>query len=301
MKPIIIVGPTSSGKTALALWLAEQYSHVDILVIDSKQVYRHQDIVTGKDLPEKTSARIFGIDLANPDEEWSVAQSTAYAESIVREAREKDRTLIVVGGTPQYVLSVFEQPTSFVIQPDLKLRERLEKLDLAQLQDRLRTVDYARYQGMNHSDQSNPRRLIRAIEVRASEFTGELAKPLLLISECIWIGLTPPKTTLESRIHARVLARIEQGAIKEYQFLSETYPMWTKEARSAIGYKEIQAFDNGELTQDQLVDLWTVHEVQYAKRQMTWWKREHQIVWFDALEENLNSHVLQHVKNCYNR
>jgi len=68
MKPLVIVGPTSSGKTALALWIADRFSNVDILVIDSKQVYKHQDIVTGKDLPEKTNARIFGVDLVDPDD-----------------------------------------------------------------------------------------------------------------------------------------------------------------------------------------------------------------------------------------
>ncbi len=300
MKPLIIVGPTASGKTALALWLAEHFSRVDILVIDSKQVYRHQDIVTGKDLPSKTSARIFGVDLISPDEDWSVAQGITYAESIITKAKDSNRFLIIVGGTPQYLLSVFEQTPTFVIQPDEKLRATLEGQTLTQLQERLQTVDYKRYEQMNNSDKNNPRRLIRAIEVKASEFAGEMTKQLLLISDCNWIGLSPVKETLESKIHSRVLKRIEQGAIEEYTSLENKYPNWTKEAKAAIGYKEIGQFLSGELSKEQLISLWTLHEVQYAKRQMTWWKRERQIVWFDGEDADLKSHVLEHVKDCYN-
>lgn len=301
MKPLVIVGPTSSGKTALALWIAEQFPNAVILAIDSKQIYKHQDIVTGKDKPQESNVKIYGIDIINPDEEWSVAQNTAYVESTVKEAKEKNKFLIIVGGTPQYVLSLFEPQTSYVIEPDDKLRTTLEKLSLAELQSRLQSVDTVRYRGMNNSDQNNPRRLIRAIEVAVSKHRDEPLKPALLICECVWIGLSVSKENLESRIHTRVVRRIEEGAIEEYRYLFETFPKWTKEAKSAIGYKEIGLYENGELTKEELIKLWTLHEVQYAKRQMTWWKREHQIAWFDSLENDLKSHVLQHVKDCYNR
>jgi len=153
---------------------------------------------------------------------------------------------------------------------------------------------------MNHSDKNNPRRLIRAIEIRASEFTGKVAEPLLLISECNWIGLAPEKETLSARIHDRVFRRLEAGAITEYESLKEKYPSWTKEAKAAIGYSEIEQFLRDELTQEQLIELWTLHEVQYAKRQMTWWKREQQINWFPAHAKNLKELVSTTLKSCYN-
>ncbi len=312
MKPLVIVGPTSSGKTSLSFWIATQAppelvsQGVDILVLDSKQVYKHQNVVTGKDLPsaselKKMHVRIFGVDIVNPDEEWSVAQSISYAEFVIRQAREENRFLIIVGGTPQYLLSVFEKKTSFFVQPNVVLRAKLESQSVEVLQAQLRELDRRKLESFNHSDRHNPRRLIRAIEVATSTVEQEEDdEPLLLISECCWIGLATDKKTLESKIRDRVLYRLQSGAKAEYKKISQTFPHWTKEARAAIGYAEISQFVSGEITEDQLIAVWTLHEIQYAKRQMTWWKREQQITWFEAASETLKEQVLSQLKNCYN-
>lgn len=328
MKPLMIVGPTASGKTSLSYWIADQFENVDILVVDSKQVFRGQDIVTGKDLPknfklqtthsvagipyysdEKT--RLFGIDLVDPNEQWSVAQFLSYAQAVYEQARLEDRFLIIVGGTPLYTLSLFQSPQTAVVTPNQDLREELALLSVEGLQSRLQKISKKRFERMNPSDQRNPRRLVRAIEVEISKRLrgGWLPShqaaslPLLSIlntSDVCWVGVQVSKEETEARITARVQERIEEGAIEEFNQLSMTYSDWSKEAKSALGYAEIDAFLTQGQTIEELTKLWTLHEVQYAKRQMTWWKREKQIQWFDPRATNYKEQVLEFVKSCYN-
>lgn len=306
MQPLLIVGPTASGKTSLSLWIASHLpksirgAGVDILVLDSKQVYIGEDIVTGKDLPEHSPARILGVNLVNPDEEWSVAQSLAYARHVIEEAKKKGRFLMIVGGTPQYILSLFEPADSFFVHPNPKVRAALEKLSVKELQAKLAVVDPTRLSGMNQSDIQNPRRLIRAIEVASATEKSAAEEPLLLISQCVWIGLEVQKDVLAARIHARVNERLAQGALDEYSRLKNEYPAWTKEARAAIGYAELAAYQAGTLDSEGLQAQWALHEIQYAKRQMTWWKREKQIRWFDAADPELQTAVFAVLKDCYN-
>ncbi len=298
--PLVILGPTSSGKTALSFFLAKELPNVDILVVDSKQVYKEQDIVTGKDIPEDSAVPIYGTDLVKPDEDWSVAQFLQYAKEVIERSKREDRFLIIVGGTPQYLISLFGEPETAAIPPNQILRDELEKLSVDQLQSR---VDTKRLSQMNDSDRKNPRRLIRAIEVQDSSIphTYKIHDGILKKEECCWIGLSVQTEKLEPRIRQRVIDRFQQGALAEYDRLFLSYMDWTKEAKSAIGYKEIEAFFSGKIgSEKELIDLWTLHEVQYAKRQMTWWKRGEQIQWFDALSPSLQTDVLGFVKNCYN-
>ncbi|MEP7167164.1 MAG: tRNA (adenosine(37)-N6)-dimethylallyltransferase MiaA [Candidatus Woesebacteria bacterium] len=298
MPPLLIVGPTSSGKTSLSFFLAKHFKDVDILVVDSKQVYRDQDIVTGKDLTEETNARIFGVDIRNPDQNWSISQFIAYARNVIADAQKENRLLIIVGGTPQYVLSLFSQPESIHTPVNPTLRQYLENLSVEQLQKEVSADRLAR---MNASDRQNPRRLVRAIEIEASPVPSTLEESVLEKSDCVWVGLQIEKEILAKRITGRVSERVENGAVKEYENIQKKYRRWELEAKAAIGYKEIEQHVRGELSGDELIDLWTTHEIQYAKRQMQWWKREPQIQWFDATSASLQIDVLGFVKNCYNK
>ncbi|HSW89283.1 MAG TPA: tRNA (adenosine(37)-N6)-dimethylallyltransferase MiaA [Patescibacteria group bacterium] len=284
--PIVIVGPTASGKTDYAIKLASQSKNpVDILVVDSKQVYRGQNIVTGKDLDKfqipKSKIQIFGVDLVDPDEQWSVAQFVEYARNVIIKSEEEDHQLLIVVGTPQYFLSLLDTPESVGVKPNQELRGVLEKLSVIDLQERLKKLNPERFQLMNNSDRNNPRRLIRAIEVTASAVIPVKASSSL-IRDPVWIGLRVDKEDLEKRIRDRVIKRLEQGAIEEYKKLLEKYPNWTLEAKSALGYKELEEFVKGKIDKVGLVQLWTLHEAQYAKRQMTWWKTRSEIEWIDC-------------------
>ncbi|MBP9699890.1 hypothetical protein KBD71_01255 [Candidatus Woesebacteria bacterium] len=327
--PIVIVGPTASGKTDLSLFLASSLPSlvstdgVDILVVDSKQVYTGQDIVTGKDIPSTFSysaaglphyqfagTRLFGLNLVEPNVSWSLANFLSYASSIKQQSHADNRLLLIVGGTPLYTLALFRSPQTAMIEPNQELREELGILTVSQLQEQLSRISARRFTRMNPSDRQNPRRLVRAIEtevakklsdgwIPAHQAARAVFDPIFSISHSFWIGLSVEKPDLEARIGNRVTHRIEAGAIDEYTRLHTTYPDWKPEAKSALGYGEIARFLEEGLSQDLLEELWTKHEVQYAKRQMTWWKREKQIHWYDSSNLEKKDAVLAQLKDWY--
>lgn len=295
MMPIFIVGPTATGKTDLALaivpFLLELpgVKGVDILSADSKQVYIGQDVVTGKDKDKLTleteklkgKLEIFGIDLVNPNQEWSVAHFIKYARSVLTGAEAERHLVIIVGGTGQYLNSLISTPATVTIPKNNALRQELKELGVLELQKRLNQLDPKKLEAMNNSDRNNPRRLVRAIEVAFSSNVPEKSvqdeKDLGL-----WIGLTAAKETLVERIHARVKNRLHNHAITETKQLLTFYPDWVPEAKAAIGYQEIIEFLDGKLDTVQLEQLWTLHELQYAKRQMGWFRKIRKIQWFNA-------------------
>lgn len=327
--PIVIVGPTASGKTDLSFFLATalpaltQTTGVDILVVDSKQVYRGQDIVTGKDIEASfafastefphyhhAGTRLFGLNLVEPNVSWSLANFLSYASLIKQKSRQENRLLLIVGGTPLYTVALFRSPQTAMIEPNQELREELGILTVSQLQERLSRISARRFLRMNPSDQQNPRRLVRAIEteiakklsdgwIPAHQAERAVFDPIFSISDSFWIGLSLEKSVLEARIATRVEARIQSGAIAEYTQLHTSYPDWKPEAKSALGYGEIARFLDDGLSSDQLKELWTKHEVQYAKRQMTWWKREKQIHWYDSSSSETKNAVLAQLKGWY--
>ncbi len=307
--PLLIAGTTSSGKTALSYFLADHIANVDILVVDSKQVYKDQDIVTGKDIKEKNTderhsyyihnqSRIFGLDLVRPDEEWSVGQFLRYAKSVIETAQKEERLLVILAGTPQFALSLFDSPASAHIPRNEKLREELDVLSVPELQKRMNPE---RLEKMNHSDSQNPRRLIRAIEIDQSSSTLKKEPSLLSKENVVWIGLKVTEELLEKRIFQRVSDRVEDGAVDEYRHILTQYPDWTKEAKSAIGYAEIEQYLAEKISKKQLLEIWARHELQYAKRQLTWWKREDQINWFETDAIGFEQTILEYIKNCYTK
>jgi tRNA dimethylallyltransferase len=179
MQTLFIVGPTSTGKTDLCVSLVPSLlslpgvSGVDILSADSKHVYIGEDIVTGKDTsalltqcdqyPDRVS--LFGIDMVKPDEAWSVSHFLKLATEVADHAAAQHRLLIIVGGTALYLHSLLNPPATAVVPRNESLRVEIESLSTSELQTRLQTLDAQKYAQMNHSDQLNPRRLVRAIEV----------------------------------------------------------------------------------------------------------------------------------------
>lgn len=307
MKSIFIVGPTATGKTALSLHLANFLIEfgvpgVDILSADSKQVYLGEDVVTGKDKEAYTQldARIdiHGIDLVWPDEEWSVAHFLRYSAKVVAKSKRANRVLIVVGGTGQYISALLSPPETASTPRNEKLRQELEPLSVDELQAKLETLAPEKLFGMNLSDRQNPRRLVRAIEVATSKAKLLPTHEKALIEAPLILGLELEKPELERRIRRRVQARLAAGAIEEYQRLMGK-PGWTPEAKSAIGYAEIEAFLDGELNKQELLERWTLHELQYSKRQQLWLKTKLSVVWLKADEEDLGTKVEEKVRAWY--
>lgn len=318
MQTLFIVGPTSTGKTDLCVSLIPTLltlpgiSGVDILSADSKHVYIGEDIVTGKDTSTLLSlcdqypdrVNLFGIDMVKPDEAWSVSHFLKLATEVVAHATAQHRLLIIVGGTALYLHSLLNPPATAVVPRNDVLRSEIESLSTSELQSRLQEIDAEKYAQMNHSDQLNPRRLVRAIEVATwkaihHETTVSSSATTGQFEPSLWIGLNAEKDVLTTRIRERVKKRLAQGAVKELIHLHEQYPHWTKEAYSAIGYADLETYIDDDSTQEEVINAWTTHEVQYVKKQMTWFKTMSQIEWVDVSTSVPKEHILKMVSTWY--
>ncbi len=264
-KVLIVCGPTATGKTALAAKLAKKFKG-ELISADSRQVYKGMDIVTGKDRPK--GVIIHGLDLVLPNEEFSAAHFVKFSRALINQISKKKKLAIIVGGTGLYLNSLVNPPKTLQVKPDWGLRKKLEKKTISELQRQLIRLNPARFEKMNHSDQLNSRRLIRAIEVSLRRQSSQVAKTVFNENyDALWIGLTADKKTLDKKIAQRVRARLKAGAIKEWQKLKAKYRR-DLPSMSGIGYKELPD-----------VAAWTRAEQQYARRQLTYFKKNKAIHW----------------------
>ena len=277
---VCIVGPTGTGKTSYALGFAKKQPSI-LISADSRQVYRGMDIVTGKDHPKNIN--IFGIDIVNPDKPCSVS---VWMESVmpnIEKAWDDGKLPIVVGGTGLYVKALTEGIPTMSVPIDESLRLELGALSLGELQSQLRELNPKKFESMNNSDKQNPRRLVRAIEVTSDSTQIDLAvagsKSFKIESKLI--GLAPPNQDVYKEIILkRVLSRLEQGAVEETKSLLKKYDK-NLQSMSAIGYKSIVDFLGGKITKDQLIVNWVEDEIKYAKRQLTWFRKQ-PVIWYDV-------------------
>lgn len=296
---ISIIGQTATGKTQQAFNLAEHWcqkhpdQNVVVISADSKQVYSELKILSGADIPANFN-QTTNPDLAYPffshpslpitlhgtgfltgDQDWSVGHFHNLVKKLIKVY--ENALFIMVGGTGLYHQQIYHPAETLHIKPNLQLRTSLEPKNLGELQVILANKNPTKFNSMNHSDQNNPRRLIRAIEV--SEAIIEPSH-YPKIEPLIQLGLTT--TEVEIKIQQRVLKRLEQNVIKEVEQFEQKYQENSLQAKATLGYQEICQFINQEIDQPELIKLWTLAETQYAKRQMTWWKKQPNIQWFDA-------------------
>jgi tRNA dimethylallyltransferase len=302
-KLLSIVGPTATGKTNLALQLIEpllkNFSRVDVISADSRQVYAGMEIGTGVDLPtDLANERVLlhGTSFLKPTEEWSVAHFQDFARPIIEASWKAGGIPIIVGGTGLYHQQLFTTDPHLHIPPNEEVRQRAATSTLLQLQEWLQKVAPGKFAQMNDSDRQNPRRLVRAIELALSPAPAETHAHASPVTEPpaydhLFVGLTAPKEFIEAKITQRVDERLNHGMIEEVTRLRANYtdPDWKLPAFSATGYKEVRAYLEGTLEYEQMRELWTRREVQYAKRQLTWWKKAKDITWFDVSETGLES------------
>jgi tRNA dimethylallyltransferase len=290
-KIIAIVGPTASGKSSLAMELAVRLSNdggagdnagVEIVSADSRQIYRGMDIGTAKpSLAERTAVAHHLIDIRNPDEDYSVADYKSDAVAAINNILARGKTPLLVGGTGLYVQAVVENLDMPKIKSDPALRGQIEKeiaeKGLPAVFQKLLALDPdAEYV----VDGKNPRRVVRALEVAfttGKPFTAQrLKQPPLFDS--FTIGLNPPQEILYERIDTRVDAMIEKGLVDEVRTLIKKYGE-AQIAFDTIGYREIIDHLNGHGTLEEAVQNIKMNTRHYAKRQMTWFKKDMNVKW----------------------
>ncbi|MEK9143789.1 MAG: tRNA (adenosine(37)-N6)-dimethylallyltransferase MiaA [Patescibacteria group bacterium] len=281
-KLLIICGPTGTGKTKLALTLAKKFNG-ELVNADSRQVYKGLDALTGKDRSNEVSIWLY--DVAATDEVFSVSHFVRIAHHAIGDVHKRERLPIIVGGTGFYLRALTTAIDTIAIPPNPILRKTLNAKSPEALGRQLQRVDQARWGTMNESDRKNPRRLIRAIEVAMSESHVPSIRPSY---DALWVGLTTFLPVLKERIAQRVSGRFDKAATEVREGLPPI-----------LGVDPLLSFVHGESTKEEALKEWAQAEYQYAKRQMTWFRKEKRIRWFDALERNLTEQVIDVVKAWY--
>ncbi len=285
MQVVVILGPTAVGKTAVGLRVAEQID-AEIISADSAAVYRGMDIGTAKPTAEERArVRFHLIDVADPDEPFTAAKFRELALEAMRDIQARGKRVLIVGGTGLY-LRVLLHGFSLAPPPrDPAIRKRLQqeasKQGLPALYARLQQVDPRAAARIHPNDAV---RIIRALEVY--EMTGKPVSEWQRRAEselpALKFGLTLPRPLLYQRINARVDQMMAQGFLQEVRnLLSKGYNK-DLPALKGLGYRHLIAYLMGEMGLEEAVALWKRDTRRFAKRQMTWFRREPGVHWLDA-------------------
>ncbi|TSC83969.1 MAG: tRNA dimethylallyltransferase [Parcubacteria group bacterium Gr01-1014_13] len=301
-KIIVILGPTASGKTDLGLALAKKFNG-EIVSADSRQVYKKMDIGTAKPIGEWENKKVFVVegiphhlmDIVDPKKDFSLADYKAMATKSIKDILSRKKLPIVVGGTGLYIQALVENLDIPKVAPNKDLREEFEKKKLPELIVMLEKMDPETAEKI---DLKNPRRVLRALEVviqTGKSFSKQQTKSKP-VYEVLQIGIDLPREELYKRINTRVDGQIAEGLIEETKKLAKKYK-WTLPSMSGIGYKQIGFYLRGEMTQNEAIEILKRDTRRYAKRQMTWFKRDKSIIWIKnsdlALADKMIKEFLQ--------
>lgn len=279
-KVIAIVGPTASGKTSLSIKIAQQING-EIISADSRQVYRGLDIGTGKvTLAEAQGVPHHLIDVANIDTAYTVTDFTYDTDLAINRIYKREHVPIIAGGTFFYLDQVRRKNIAPSVPPNKELREKLEAESLETLFEKLTNADPERALAI---DKKNKRRLVRALEV--IDALGKVPPVQKGESPYEWlvIGITVEKEQLRRKFKERLLGWMEAGLLEEVALIqNKVTPLRFNEL--GFEYTLTRDFIEGKFDQETYIQKFVEKNWQYAKRQMTWLKRDHEIEWFKATD-----------------
>ncbi len=280
-KAVIILGPTATGKTKLALKLSEKFPF-EIISADSMQFYKEMDIGTDKvpaDFMKKVPHHL--IDIITIEEEFSIAEFKKLATQKMKEIVKRNKIPLIVGGSGLYIRTLTENfPVEEFAPPDKELRSKLENTPMEELRKIAEKIDPKAVSKIGKSDR---KRLIRVIEFfeksgrRISEVKNTPPE-----FEFLKIGLIKERGILYRDIENRIEEMFEQGFIDEVKRLRKKYPHWSKTALQAIGYKEVSDFLDGKITLSEAKEKMKLRTRHLAKRQITWFKKEKNVIWINS-------------------
>ena len=287
---LVIVGATASGKSALAMDVARR-AGAEILSVDSMQVYRGMDVGTAKPSPaERAEVRHHLIDVAGPDEVFTVARFVEMADGVIEDAKRRGVPLVATGGTPLYYKALFqglfEGPGA-----DEGVREKLRGLANEELHRRLAEVDPEAAARIHVND---GKRLVRALEVweltgrPISSFQTAWEGEAMARHPAVWVGLNWEREALNRRINARVKEMVAAGWVDEVKRLLDRRGELSKTAAEATGYAELIAHARGELTLEEAVEAIKIGTRQLARRQMKWFRRFPGVTWLAGADGGAN-------------
>lgn len=293
-KIIAIIGPTASGKTDLGIFLAKKFNG-EVVNFDSRQIYTKMNIGTAKPVGEWCEVdgrKVYIVedvahhlmDFVDPGTDYSLANFKADAFRVIDDILSRGKLPILVGGTGLYFWGVIDNLDLTKTEPDKELRIELESKTPAELVEMLKEKDP---ESAALIDLKNPRRVLRALEVVLS--TGESFVSRQGKSDprydVLQIGLLWPREELNTRIDQRVEQQIRDGLVEETQKLAGEY-FWKLPSMSGIGYRQIGYFLRCEMTLPEAIEVLKRDTRRYAKRQMTWFKRDQRIVWLNGPDKS---------------
>jgi tRNA dimethylallyltransferase len=293
-KIIVICGPTASGKTALSIQLAKKIDG-EIVSADSMQIYKDMDIGTAKPSPEEMDGvKHYLIDNVSPTIRYSVASYKKDALLAIQEIIKKGKTPIIVGGTGLYVDSLVNGIEYDDIEIDLNYRNELDKIadekGLKYLYDEAMKIDPVAMEKISENDR---KRIFRVLEIYHS--TGKTKTQQEIESrekenpyDYIIFGINMDREKLYERINKRVDIMIEQGLVDEVKTLIQKYDELPT-AIQGLGYKEVVSYLNNECSYEEMIDKIKQESRRYAKRQLTWFRRNKQIIWLNGLDDIQNN------------
>jgi tRNA dimethylallyltransferase len=286
MTHLALVGPTAAGKSALAFALARELGDVEIISLDSMQVYRGMDIGTAKPTAGERAAVVHHlVDVADPDDDWSVARTQTGAREALRDIEARGRRALLVGGTGLYVRAVVDDLQ--IPGEDLVRRAELEAAteSVEGLERAYRDLEALDPAAAERIEPLNRRRIVRALEVihlsgrpfssfgPGVDHFGPPAVPVRMIA--VWL----PRAIQSQRIADRVAAMRDTGLVDEVRALAARPGGMSRNAAQAIGYREILDYLSGDLTLDAAVDVIGQRTRAFARRQRMWFRRDPRVTW----------------------
>ena len=293
MKVIAIVGPTAVGKTALSLEIAEKFS-AEIINADAMQIYKGMDIGTAK-LPLSQRRGIFHhqIDVLDPSEEANVSQYQKQSREIINDLLNRKVQPMLVGGSGLYVNSVLEdlEFPGTNLEVRAKYEEILDEKGVEALFQMLKEIDPKAAENILPN---NARKIVRALEVNeitGKAFNAKLPEPSPIFSD-VRIALDMPRDLLDQRIIDRVHQMFEDGFVDEVKRLEKNLRLG-KTAFRALGYSQVLSLLSGEISEDEAITLTINATKKFARRQLSWFRRDPLIHWLDATSPDLFAQSLR--------
>lgn len=303
MKPKVIVigGPTASGKTSLGVELAKRING-EVISADSMQIYKDMTIGTAKPLPEEMNGIPHHlIDFVSPDSRYSVADFKIDAEKKIEEILKKGKVPIIVGGTGLYIDTLIYGIEYPDIEFDEEYRNELlikaeSESGLLELYEEAKEIDKDAIEKISQNDK---KRIMRILEIYKA--TGKTKTEMERLSRINGVkydykvfAINMDREKLYERINLRVDLMIKQGLVEEVKRIVNKYKKFPT-AMQGLGYKEVVEYLNGEITENEMIEKIKQESRRYAKRQLTWFRKNQDIVWIDGLnskDENINT-ILQ--------
>ncbi len=292
-KILVVLGPTSAGKSDLAVELAQKHNG-EIISADSRQVYKGMDLGTGKITKEEMrGVPHYMLDVASPKSVFNVSKYKIKAQKIIADILKQGKLPIICGGTGFYIDAVVDNIILPEVLPNQKLRAKLEKETCEALFAMLKKFDPAR---ASNIDAKNKVRLIRAIEIAKSLGSvpkiesGQIYNPL-------FIGLDLPDLALRERISARLKRRLDAGMVAEVARLYKGGVSYRKLEKFGLEYRNCALYLQKKITLEKMCENINIESFQYAKRQRTWFHRNPRITWINPLKKAENKKVDKLVKD----